>query len=205
MRQTIKLTPPIRAFLLASGLSFALGGCVSVLPELETPNALYEIQATDLPGLSLAQNVIVREPETVRIFAGESIVTEASGGGLILVPSVEWAGPSTQILQLALLDALNSGNGQGIAVTPSAGSRAPYELDWRINDLSLRGDTAICELHLILLDGTNRDPVERFEIRETVSSSKTDGAAKAKALSEAAEKAVASAAQQIANRIGRDA
>lgn len=187
------------------GLTLALGGCVSVLPELEKPNALYEVQAIAPAGLSLAKNIIVREPETLRVFAGESIVAEADSGGLLLVPGVEWAGPSTQLLQLALLEALNSGQSSGIAVTPAAGSRAPFELDWRINDLSLRGSEAVCELHLILLDGKTRNPLDRFVIRETVSVISTDGAERANALSEAAEKAISSAADKLSKRIAASA
>ena len=176
MRQNSKLFSRRLGVLMAAlSMPLILGGCLSVLPEPEAPNALYEVQARELPNLSLSANLIIREPESVRVFAGESIVAQGTDGGLKLVPGVEWAGPSTQILQLALMDTFNSGNGAGIAVTPSSGSRAPYELDWRITDLSLRGSSAVCELQLILLDGRTRNPIGKFAVRETVNAGSTDG------------------------------
>lgn len=194
----------LRSVVLLAGMTLGLSACVSVLPEPDAPSALYQIQASQFGSVALSSDIIIREPETVRVFASEAMVSTTDDGGLILVPGVEWAGPSTQLIQLALLDAMNRGTGDGIAVSPASGSRAPYELDWRISDLTLRGDVAVCELQLTILDGRTRSPLEHYTVRETAEVGSAEAPDRALALSRAAETAIETTASTVANFLESD-
>ena len=184
--------------LLIGATALGLAGCVSVLPEPNAANALFEVSVADTAPHSLSNDIVVRQPEAVRVFAGQSIVAANDAGGLLLVPGVEWAGPSTQIMQLALINALNGGDGEGIAVSPAAGTRGDYEIEWRIRDLALRGDSAVCELEAIVLEGTTRSPVDRIVVRRSADISSAQADIRAKTLSETAASAVSELATAIA-------
>lgn len=142
--------------------SVALGGCVSVLPEPKTPDALYRIEATgDLVGLR--HTVIVREPEAPRLMAGQGIVSEGADGGMRLVPGVEWADSATRQLQLAMIDSFEIGEDAN-ALLPETGVLAEYELATRVKMFGLKGNTAICAMTASLITTRGRDLVDMTEI-----------------------------------------
>ena len=138
-------------------------GCVSVLPEPESADALYRIEAaTDRQ--NLLANLIIREPEAPQIVAGNSLVSEDASGAIRLVRSVEWAGRSTRLLQLALVDSFSVG-GEGAAILPETGATAKYELSSRVQAFELRRGDAVCEVSVALLDTGTRVLLKQGEVR----------------------------------------
>lgn len=151
----------------ALGLSSA---CVSVLPEPATPDALYSIDANaEYEGLS--QNLIVREPEAPRLVSGQNIISEGADGGLRVVRGVEWSGPATRQIQLAMVNSFKLEEA-GNAVLPELGILAGYELATELSVLKLRGETGTCEMAVSLISTRDRSLIARTQItaRETASS-----------------------------------
>lgn len=147
---------------LLAGTAIMLSACVSVLPEPETPDALYRLDAAR--GVrSLPVNLVVREPNAPNILAGQAMASVDGSGAIRLVPSVEWAGRSTRLMQLALVDSFTS-TGDGAALLPEASLSAPIELSSRIKAFELRGDTAVCEITVMLSTTVSRELVAQNHI-----------------------------------------
>lgn len=184
---------------LAMAAMFAVAGCVSVLPEQAVPNALYRL-APVTPSGDLAENIVVREPTSARVFSGQGMVAQREDGGLRLIAEAEWAGRLTKLLQTGLVDAL-SGPGEGIAVTELSGAPGSLELVWRVQDMTLVGATAVCHLDITMLDGRTREPLFRNSVlvREEVRGSSTP--ARAQALSRVAAVCVEEAARLVSDAV----
>ena len=140
-----------------------MGGCLSVLPEPEAPEALYAV-SSPTTDLALAHTVIISEFEAPRIMAGTGLISEADRGGFRLIRSVEWSDRLTRLMQLALVDSFAS-QGEGLAVLPEAGVLAPYRAAGRIHKLVLRGDVAVCEASLVITDLKQRTVVAQPEAK----------------------------------------
>lgn len=174
-------------------LAPVLGGCLSVLPEPATPDALYRVEATKkYDGLS--EHLIIREPEAPRLMAGQGMVSEGADGGLRLVPSVEWSGSATRQIQLAMIDSFKVGEA-GNALLPEMGVSAAYELGSQLKTLSLRGDTARCVMTLSLVTTGDRQLVALTEVSASQTADSDRNRDRALALREAASDCAAQAAQ----------
>lgn len=138
----------------------AASGCVSVLPEPTTPEALYRLDAA--APQALPATVMIREPEAPQIMAGRAMVREDLTGAMRLVPDIEWAGRATRLMQLALVDSFQGG--EGGAVLPESGVGASYEFSVRLTTLGFVGDRAVCEGTATLLDTRTRELVHQDRI-----------------------------------------
>ena len=175
------MTLKFASFVLGASL---LAACVSVLPEPEGPDALYEIEARqDLSGLT--HDLIVREPEAPRLMAGQGMVSEGSDGGLRLIAGVEWSGPATRQIQLAMIDSFKTGE-SGNAVLPELGVLADYELASQLSALRLEGETAVCKMVVSLIETQGRSLLARRDIRASVQASGGGASSRATALKTAA-------------------
>ena len=172
----------IRSILTAAAL-VALTACVSVLPEPEAPEGLYRFGAmTETHPVEAV--VAVREPEASRLFGGRAIASEDGAGALRLVRGVEWADSATRLMQVAVLDALDD-TGEGVAVALEAGARADYELVWRIEDFTLAGTLARCDVEATLVEAATRKVVAQTNVTSSASADGSTNAARALALAEA--------------------
>ena len=171
----------------------ALGACVSVLPEPQTPDALYRVDAQQkLDGL--AHHLIVREPEAPRLIAGQGMVSEGADGGLRLIPSVEWSGSATRQIQLAMIDSFAVGE-RGNALLPELGVVANYELATQLKTLSLAGETARCVMTVSVITSAERSLLALTEVRTTEQANSDSNRDRALALRAAASACAAGAAQ----------
>lgn len=160
----------MRTLLITLAAAIPLGACVSVLPEPEAPEALYRIEATT-PPLSLDRTVLIREPEAPQIMSGRAMVREDAVGAMRLMPRVEWAGRSTRLMQLALVDSFSGGPGG--AVLPESGVGAEYEYAVRLTTLGFEGDDAVCSGTASLIEARTRKLV--FQDRVSVRNSADQG------------------------------
>lgn len=185
---------------LTSAVLFLPAACVSVLPEQNVPSALYRIAASDA-AYELQTGLIVREPDAPRVLAGQGMVSESADGGLRIVSGAEWAGRSTELLQLALIDRFPpSGEMEGGYALPAAsGPSGDHELVWRIVDLTLAGQSARCELDLTLIERASQTPVASTRVNGTATASGSSASARAGALSDAAGACVDAAARFVAD------
>ncbi|MEO0466417.1 MAG: ABC-type transport auxiliary lipoprotein family protein [Pseudomonadota bacterium] len=189
-----------RFHILALGLSlFTAASCVSVLPEQAVPSGLYRLSGVE-PVASLQSDLVVREPTAVRLFSGSGMVTSDGDGALRLIVGVEWAGRATQLMQDGLIDAFSS-DGEGTALSDMTGAAGAFELSWRVTDLTIMGNEAVCALSLTLLDGRSRTPLARQELSSTIEVASTSPTVRARALSDAAGECVGLAAQFVAAEI----
>lgn len=193
----------IRTYLksLAYGVSLlGLVGCVSVLPEPEAPDALYRIDAPSMRQ-TLTRNIVIREPDAPQISAGQAMVSEDSSGAFRLIPSVEWTGRSTRLLQLALVDSFTV-DGDGAALLPETGVAASYALSSRLQAFELQGHEAVCDVSLVLHEtGASRSYFKQSEVsvhRPVEGSSTADRAIAMKA---AAEQCVAEISEFVAQTL----
>ena len=177
-----------------------LAACVSVLPTPEAPAALFRMGPVTSIQIPLSANIIIREPEAPRVLAGQEIAAIDEDGAVRLIEGVEWTDTSTRLLQLALLDTLNT-SGEGLAISPGAGAPAPYELDWRVSDLALDGQRARCSLELILLDGRTREPKRRYSVRHEANAASINNTDRALALASASRAAVREAGEWLAREV----
>lgn len=183
-------------------LSAALTACVSVLPEPVAPDALYSVEAkTSLTGLQ--HDIIIREPEAARLMAGQGIVSKGEDGGLRMVSGVEWSGPATREIQLAIIDSFKTGE-PGNAVPPELGILAQYELASRVSVLHLQGETAMCEMVVSLIATRDRSLIAHTEIAAQETASSRSSANRAVALQQAASACAAQASAFVIETL-RDA
>lgn len=177
-------------------LVLAVSGCVSVLPEPATPDALYRIDA-HANGPELTASVTIREPEAARVFAGTAMVSEDGAGALRLVPGVEWAGPATRQFQLALVDSFGASGAR--AVLPESGIATRYELSSRLATFGFVRDEAVCVVSVDLIDLTKRTSVKSGTVKS--SALVTEGGASSRALTmkSVAQQCVAKVSEFIAS------
>ncbi len=170
-----------------------LGACVSVLPEPSAPEALYRIEAqTQIEGL--AHNLIIREPEAPRLIGGQGLVSEGADGGLRMIPGVEWSGPATRQIQLAIIDSFAPG-APGNALLPELGVLTEYELATELSLLRLDGETAICRMMVSLIATQSRSLIARTAVEAREQAPSQRAADRASALREAATVCAAKASQ----------
>ncbi len=193
----------MRAMLIGRGILFAaalsVAGCVSVLPEPETPDALYRIEAAQVRQ-DLSVNLVVREPDAAQIVAGQALVTVDASGAMRLVRSVEWSGRSTRLLQLALVDSFSM-NGGGAALLPETAVTAQYELISRVQAFELRGEEAVCELTVSIVNTRIHGLVEQTEVSAQRTAQSDRAPARAAALKSAGEACVAQMAEFAATTL----
>ena len=191
----IKTLP--RVLFTAASLA-TLASCVSVLPEQPRPQAVYTIP-TPQTLASLESNVVIREPDSPRLFGARMITSRASDGGLQVVQNVAWAERATRMFQVALIDAFAS-DGPGLAVDNVTGVSGQYELYWRVSDFSLQGSVGNCTLQLTLLDGRSREPIAQESVSATSTAGGENELARARALADAGRQCVELAAGFVADR-----
>ncbi|MEM1035591.1 MAG: ABC-type transport auxiliary lipoprotein family protein [Pseudomonadota bacterium] len=170
-------------------LALTLAGCVSVLPEPQSPDALYRIEAASTPR-SVDATVIIREPEAPQIMSGRAMMREDSSGAIRLIPSVEWAGRSTRLMQLALVESF-VGEAGG-AVLPESGVQAAYELSTLLSTFGFQGNTAVCEGTVSLVDLKTRSILRQDRVNARIGD---NGSGLAPTLKDASEACV----EQIAD------
>lgn len=191
----------LRFLLIGASIGMATA-CVSVLPEQAAPDALYRIEAsTRAPGLS--QSLIVREPEAPRLFGGQRMVSEASDGGLRIVPGVEWSGPATRQLQLAMIDSFKIEENAS-AVLPELGIVSKYELATQITSLKLEQETGICEMVVSIIDTGDRTLVARKQLNASEQSVSSAPGDRALALESAASNCALQASEFAIETLSRD-
>jgi cholesterol transport system auxiliary component len=187
----------IRSIILAAAL-VALPACVSVIPEPEVPEGLYRFGAMT-ETYPVETVVAVREPEASRLFGGRVIASEDGAGALRLVRGVEWADNATRLMQVAVLDALDDA-GAGVAVALETGARADYELVWRIEEFTLAGTLARCDLEATLVEANTRKVVAQTNVSSSVNADGSTNAARALALAEAGRACVGQVAGFVSER-----
>ncbi len=177
-------------------LAAMLAGCVSVLPEPSAPDALYRIEATTTA--PLGKDIIVKEPEAPRIFAGQHLVAEDVTGAIRLVPRTEWAGTATRQIQLALIDSF-SVEGAGAATLPESGVLVPFEVSVRLKYFGLRADEAVCQAHVTIVDTSLRKIVANGPVEARAPAGSTD---RPRAMKQAAETCVSLMAGFVSATLG---
>ncbi|MFN7055576.1 ABC-type transport auxiliary lipoprotein family protein [Hyphomonas sp.] len=191
------MTRPLLRAALGAGLPLLLAACVNVIPQPETPEALYRIGPME-PAHRLSASVVVREPEASRLFSGRAIAAEDATGALRIIRGIQWSDSATHMMQTALLDSLG-GEGQGVAVGSSSGAPARFELVWRISDFTLSGTTALCRLEATLLDGRRRTVISQTNVATSAIALDNTNAARAKALTDAGRACVSDVAAFVAS------
>lgn len=182
------------ARILAIGLYALTGaGCVSVIPEPNAPEAVYQLayRGGAVGGEELSGVIVVREPDGPRLLAGRQITAQAEGGGLVVLGKAQWADNATLMLQFALIDRLNAYGGDGVAVDNAAGSRGDVEIHWRLQEFGLSDTEARASVVLSILDGRTRAPLAQERLSATVPGSEVAS------LIEASDKALADAAEFV--------
>jgi len=172
----------IRTLVLSAAL-VGLAGCVSVLQQPDAPDAFYRIGPVETAH-ELTATVTIREPEASRLFSGRAIAAEDPSGALRIVRGVQWTDNATEMMQGALLDAL-SGQGEFAALPSSSAGPSEYELNWRLTDFTLYGETARCRLDVTLVKGRTRKVVSQTNLATTALALDKTNAARAKALTDA--------------------
>ncbi|MEM8617281.1 MAG: ABC-type transport auxiliary lipoprotein family protein [Pseudomonadota bacterium] len=183
----------IRSFVFAA-IVLTSAGCVSVLPEPESPGALYRISAT--AAYPAAQSVTVSEPSAPRVMAGQALVVEDAGGALRLLRGYEWSGRFTRLMQLALVDSLGEK-----AQLPETGIAAPYNLSVRVRFAGLmageNGEEARCEVSWAVIDTAKRALEASGDVRLATPA----GAQRALEMRRTAERCVAEVADAVAKAL----
>lgn len=186
----------------ALAASVMIAGCVSVLPEPTTPDALYRVETqTKLDGLS--SDLVVREPEAPRLIAGQGMVSEGADGGLRLIPGVEWSGNATRQIQLAMIDNFDVGKEHN-AMLPEFGVSASFELATHLKTLHVQGDTARCVMTVSLINSRYRNLTRSKEVRSTQVADSNSSRDRALALQAAASDCAAQAAAFSIEALTRD-
>ncbi len=179
-----------------------LGACVSVLPEPETPSALYRFGPTaEVAGLQLDRNVLISQPEAPRVLAGVEIAARDEAGAVRIIKGVEWADRAPRLLQLTLLDMLN-GDGLGHALLPESGALADYHLSWRLAEFSLQGNTATASVEYILIDAKTRQALVQTTASVDIDARGSSASARAEAMAEAGRRAVEAGARFLVDELG---
>ncbi len=185
----------IRTLILSAALA-SLAGCVNVLKQPDAPDAFYRIGPME-PMHRLNATVTIREPEASRLFSGRAIAAEDETGALRIVRGVQWTDNATEMMQGALLDSF-SGEGEYAALPSNSSGPTQFELNWRLSEFTLSGDTARCRLDATLLQGRTRSVVSQTSVATTAVALDSSNAARAKALTDAGRSCVSALAAFIA-------
>ncbi|MDP1555207.1 MAG: ABC-type transport auxiliary lipoprotein family protein [Hyphomonas sp.] len=191
----------IRTLILSVAL-VSLAGCVSVLKQPDPPDAYYRIGPME-PTHRLNATVTIREPEASRLFSGRTIAAEDETGALRIVRGVQWTDNATEMMQGALLDSF-SGEGEYAALPSSSSGPTQFELNWRLSEFTLYGDTARCRLDATLLRGRTRAVISQTSVATTAVALDSSNAARAKALTDAGRACVSSLAAFIAEETAEE-
>ncbi len=175
--------------------SFAMAGCVSVLPEQVTPDALIDLPDSRAvaPSQMLRADVTIYPPDATRAYSGVNIPVRDEQE-LVFLSDVRWSDASPRLLQAALVNALSRADGEGNVTPAELATRGAYGLRWRIVDLSVSRNgpvRAVVDASLVTAQTRKIVAQERFELE--VSPTARSERARAAAL--------ADAAQQIANQV----
>jgi len=185
----------IRKLVLVAAFA-ALGGCVNVLKQPEAPDAYYRIGPME-PMHRLTATVTIHEPEASRLFSGRTIAAEDETGALRIVRGVQWTDNATEMMQGALLDSL-SGEGQFAALASNMSGPTQFEVQWRLSEFTLYGETARYRLDATLLTGRARKVVSQTSLATSAIALDPSNAARAKALTDAGRACVSELAGFIA-------
>jgi len=172
----------IRLLIMAAALA-SLTACVNVLKQPDAPDAYYRIGPIG-PAYKMDATIKIREPQASRLFAGRTIAAEDETGALRIVRGVQWTDNATEMMQTALLDSL-SGEGPHAALAAETSGPAQFELNWRLSEFTLAGETGRCRLDATLLDGRTRSVVSQTSLETTAVALGGSNAARAKALTDA--------------------
>lgn len=175
-----------------------LTGCVSLIPEPHTPNALYSLGAIEGPQPhAFSRSVLIRQPEAPRLLSGVEMSTRDAEGGIRLIRGAEWADRAPRLLQLSLLDYLAAGD-TGLALSPNIGARAELELNWRLSEFVLLEKTALAQAELTLLDSKTRKVIAQRVVTSRHEARNSDPGSRAQALAASGRDLVRQAADFIA-------
>ena len=188
-----KLIKPMRRTIMIGCIVAA--GCVSVLPEPKAPEAIYTIRAA--PGLAdvpLHGTVIVNEPSGPRLVAGRQILFEQADGSFALLSGREWTDNAAVMMQYALVDTLNDGEGSGVALAAGTGARGDVEVSWRLQSFAVRKGEAEASVSVTVLAGPRRAALWQREYSAIVP---IQGDREVQALAEAGRNVVGQAARDV--------
>ena len=180
-----------------------LTGCLSVLPEQPTPQAVYRM-ADPVEQVAIPATLVVREPDAPRLLASRRIASQGPQGGYQIISGVAWADRATRLLQVTMIDSFSAG-GAGLAVDDATGVSGTYELYWRLLDFNLDGGEGVCRMSLTLMDGGSREPIAQHTVSARVRSTATGAPARARALAETGRDCVAAGARRIAEDMTEEA
>jgi ABC-type uncharacterized transport system auxiliary subunit len=179
-----------------AAVALALSGCVSILPEPQTPDALVSLPPTRAaaPASPLQADVNVYPPDASSAFAGTDMAVRREQE-IVYLSSMKWADAPARLLQGAVVDALAAGGGPGRASPAQIGARSEFDLRWRIVDLSIGGDgaPAVAAAQATLTNARDRRIIAQHTLRAEADAG--SGAARDRAA------ALGEAAQALANQV----
>lgn len=193
----------MKRFLVIFALAVPLTACISFLPEPEAPDGFYRLsEVTAAETVPVSETVLVRRPDAPRHLAGSDIIVEEASGAFTVMKNAHWADRMPRLLQMTLLDYINS-EGNGAALSPQSGTRATFELVWRVSDFQVDGDRAIVQGELTLLDGTTREPVDQITLESSQPIASGNTSSRVGALSGAGKDFARQAARFVTDAISK--
>ncbi len=185
--------------LIVSGM--ALSGCVSVLPEPQTPEALVRLPTSGFQGASLPlkTNVVVHIPDAMGAFAGAEIAA-SENQRIRYIKDVKWADSPARLLQAAIVESLTVSDGDGLAVPVQVGARGDYDLKLSLLDLTVdnSSEQAVCKFRMVITRTGDKKIIASEVVQAIEAVDGRNSVVRAEALARAIKGAAENAADLVA-------
>lgn len=182
--------------LAASALSIALGGCVSLLPKAAPAPALFRVTLAPAAGAQKAGAalVAVAAPDAPDLLGGTDLIYVADARWTAIAGAA-WAIPAREMLQSALVDAVDRESAVKAAFRLETGARADVEIAWRLVDFEIERVDSRLVAH-VQASATLIDTLSRKVIAQTRTDIRVPDNAAAGSAPEAAAQLLETAARQ---------
>ena len=179
----------------------AVSGCVSVLPEPQTPTALVRLPTSGFQGADtpLNSNVVIHIPDAMGAIAGAEIAS-SEDQRIRYIKDVKWADSPARLLQAAVVEALTASEGDGLAVPVQVGARGDYDLKLSLLDLTVDNvsEEAVCKVRLVLTRSGDKKIISSNVVQAVELINEKKSVSRAEALARAIKGAAENAANIVA-------
>jgi cholesterol transport system auxiliary component len=141
--------------LAAAMLAALAGGCTTLVAG--PPNAIFDLDAPQVPGDAPTRNlqVLVPEPTTVRALDTDRIAARPTPSEYAYLPGAVWSDSLPNLLQARLVETLqNSGRVRAVAV-PGQGLLIDQQIVLDVRAFELRSDGAYVDFAVRVMDDRN--------------------------------------------------
>ncbi len=152
----------------------AISGCAALLPQ--SPSDIYDLSA---PGDAVTTGggslqLLVPQPSAVAALNTDRIAARPAPAQYAYLPGAVWSDQLPKLLQARLMETLQNTGRIRAAALPGQGLVIDYQIVTDVRAFELRGEGAVAEIAVKLMDDTNGRVVRSRLFRQVAAVASTD-------------------------------